>query len=351
MSGVVRSFSRSLIAVAVWSCRHGVGAVERQRTDGGARSIRADAGGAGRSDDGRVPPTSSRWLLRQRRAARFGRLQRAATQAHETDPDEPDRGGDDRGRPPSPARASCVSRARTIVRSPSVRSRSSVTRSLTWSVDPTLTAAGRRHRGVPPRRHRRRAAVVARRFDHVRRDDPGPQHGNVRRRERRRGLHVHAYLRRRAHRRHPECRRLEPGATWEQTVQVEVPSLTFGDVEWNATASGFGPPVSATDTTSSVSGAVGAARPGPGRGSPGAAVARLLARARRRAGASGPDPARQSVHRRPGSGCSRVRRHRFDSTGNLNSSDDHSRRPASASSRAEPADRVGPFRIPHATHC
>jgi hypothetical protein len=48
----------------------------------------------------------------------------------------------------------------------------------------------------------------------------------------------------------PSAGRLDAGATWEQTVQVEVPSLTFGDVEWNATVSGFGPSVQATDTTS-----------------------------------------------------------------------------------------------------
>jgi len=44
---------------------------------------------------------------------------------------------------------------------------------------------------------------------------------------------------------------LEPGETWEQTVQVEVPSPTFGDVEWSATASGQGPTVTATDSTTS----------------------------------------------------------------------------------------------------
>ena len=48
----------------------------------------------------------------------------------------------------------------------------------------------------------------------------------------------------------PSAGRLDAGATWEQTVQVEVPSLTFGDVQWNATVSGFGPSVQATDTTS-----------------------------------------------------------------------------------------------------
>ena len=49
----------------------------------------------------------------------------------------------------------------------------------------------------------------------------------------------------------PSAGQLEPGATWEQVVQVEMPALTFGDVEWQATASGAGPSVSATDSTSS----------------------------------------------------------------------------------------------------
>lgn len=49
----------------------------------------------------------------------------------------------------------------------------------------------------------------------------------------------------------PDPGALEPGETWEQTVQVDVPSLTFGDVEWSATASGQGPSVAATDTTTS----------------------------------------------------------------------------------------------------
>jgi hypothetical protein len=49
----------------------------------------------------------------------------------------------------------------------------------------------------------------------------------------------------------PDPGRLEPGETWEQTVQVDVPSLTFGDVEWTATASGQGPSATATDTTTS----------------------------------------------------------------------------------------------------
>ena len=44
---------------------------------------------------------------------------------------------------------------------------------------------------------------------------------------------------------------LSPGESWITTVQVDVPSLTFGDVEWRATVSGQGPSVTATDTTSS----------------------------------------------------------------------------------------------------
>lgn len=44
---------------------------------------------------------------------------------------------------------------------------------------------------------------------------------------------------------------LLPGQTWVETVQVDVPSLTFGDVEWRATVSGQGPSVTVTDTTSS----------------------------------------------------------------------------------------------------
>lgn len=44
---------------------------------------------------------------------------------------------------------------------------------------------------------------------------------------------------------------LAPGQTWEETVAVDVPALTFGDVEWTATASGQGPAVTATDSTSS----------------------------------------------------------------------------------------------------
>jgi hypothetical protein len=42
---------------------------------------------------------------------------------------------------------------------------------------------------------------------------------------------------------------ISPGQTWQQTVQVEVPALTFGTVRWTATASGSGPSATATDTT------------------------------------------------------------------------------------------------------
>ena len=49
----------------------------------------------------------------------------------------------------------------------------------------------------------------------------------------------------------PDPGPLAAGQTWEQTVQVEVSALTFGDVEWTGTASGQGPSVSSTDTTSS----------------------------------------------------------------------------------------------------
>lgn len=44
---------------------------------------------------------------------------------------------------------------------------------------------------------------------------------------------------------------IEPGATWEQVVEVDTPSLTMGDVTWQVTVSGIGPPVTATDSTSS----------------------------------------------------------------------------------------------------
>ena len=43
---------------------------------------------------------------------------------------------------------------------------------------------------------------------------------------------------------------LESGQTATQTVQVELPSLTLGDAEWRVTASGVGPSITATDTTS-----------------------------------------------------------------------------------------------------
>lgn len=39
------------------------------------------------------------------------------------------------------------------------------------------------------------------------------------------------------------------GQTWQQTVQVRVPTPSFGEVEWRATASGAGQPVDATTTT------------------------------------------------------------------------------------------------------
>lgn len=42
---------------------------------------------------------------------------------------------------------------------------------------------------------------------------------------------------------------LQPGEVWTQTVQVEIPSLTFGDVEWRIDATGAGPPVTAVETT------------------------------------------------------------------------------------------------------
>ena len=49
----------------------------------------------------------------------------------------------------------------------------------------------------------------------------------------------------------PSAGQLEAGETWEQVIQVDMPALTFGEVEWAATASGAGPSVSATDSTSS----------------------------------------------------------------------------------------------------
>jgi hypothetical protein len=50
----------------------------------------------------------------------------------------------------------------------------------------------------------------------------------------------------------PSVGRLAAGSTWEQVVQVEVPALTFGDIDWAATVSGAGPSVSGTDTTSQI---------------------------------------------------------------------------------------------------
>jgi hypothetical protein len=44
---------------------------------------------------------------------------------------------------------------------------------------------------------------------------------------------------------------MQPGETWRETVEVVVPSLTFGDVTWSATASGQGPAVTVSDTTTS----------------------------------------------------------------------------------------------------
>lgn len=49
----------------------------------------------------------------------------------------------------------------------------------------------------------------------------------------------------------PSAGRLAPGETWEHVAQVEVPSLTFGRVEWRATASGFGPSVTDAEATTS----------------------------------------------------------------------------------------------------
>ena len=42
---------------------------------------------------------------------------------------------------------------------------------------------------------------------------------------------------------------LAPGAIWEDTVEVEVPALTIGDVIWRMEASGAGAPVLAEDAT------------------------------------------------------------------------------------------------------
>ena len=49
----------------------------------------------------------------------------------------------------------------------------------------------------------------------------------------------------------PDPGPLEPGETRQETVRVDVPALTVGDVEWSATASGQGPSVTSTDTTTS----------------------------------------------------------------------------------------------------
>jgi hypothetical protein len=49
----------------------------------------------------------------------------------------------------------------------------------------------------------------------------------------------------------PDPGTLAPGQTWIETVQADVPALTFGDVEWRATVSGQGPSVTATDITPS----------------------------------------------------------------------------------------------------
>lgn len=43
--------------------------------------------------------------------------------------------------------------------------------------------------------------------------------------------------------------RLEPGATWQQVVRVDVPAPSFGTLRWEATASGAGPSVSASSST------------------------------------------------------------------------------------------------------
>ncbi len=49
----------------------------------------------------------------------------------------------------------------------------------------------------------------------------------------------------------PDPGPLDPGESWEHVVEVEVPALTFGEVEWSATASGQGPSVTTTSTTTS----------------------------------------------------------------------------------------------------
>ncbi len=42
---------------------------------------------------------------------------------------------------------------------------------------------------------------------------------------------------------------IQPGQTWQETVQAELPSPVWGDFVWQATASGTGPSVTATTTT------------------------------------------------------------------------------------------------------
>jgi hypothetical protein len=43
---------------------------------------------------------------------------------------------------------------------------------------------------------------------------------------------------------------IEPGQTVTQVVDVELPSLSLGDAQWRVTASGVGPSITATDTSS-----------------------------------------------------------------------------------------------------
>ncbi len=43
---------------------------------------------------------------------------------------------------------------------------------------------------------------------------------------------------------------IEPGQTVTQVVDVELPSLSLGEVQWRVTASGVGPSITATDTSS-----------------------------------------------------------------------------------------------------
>ena len=42
---------------------------------------------------------------------------------------------------------------------------------------------------------------------------------------------------------------IKPGQTWEGTVQAELPSPVWGEFVWQATASGTGPSVTATTTS------------------------------------------------------------------------------------------------------